>query len=489
MVASISSSGPTYCQCLTAVPIGGVGPYTALWSTGENTGTICPGFPGVVELLITDANGCIDDTFVTMGGGPPPELTVSSTPALCRNGTATASVTGGTPPYQFLWSTVPPQTDSVATGLFANQYYTVTVSDDSGCVQNAYVNIMTTSNLSSGINSTPDTCSHGVGNITGYAISGIPPYSYHWNTGDTITTLIDLNAGSYSFTVTDDSGCVDTSGVNLINFSPVQATTTEVNPSCTGADGSITLSVAGGTPSYNYFWNTIPPQSTNVASNLGVGLYHCLITDQQGCEADVSVNLIDNSTFLLSSYAAADTCGHGVGVAIATPVNGVPPYSYQWNNLASSPDSVLLNRYQGWNTCYVTDDSGWRPKAAFNFIRPFVVNFTECSCPFTADGSAAANVIGGTPPISYVWTNGSTGSTVNGLLQGHYSVYVTDSMGCSANYQYIVGYDSISPCAVIPARTGRHRLHGTDGRRPRGAHEERAAAAADPARDHRASSC
>jgi uncharacterized repeat protein (TIGR01451 family) len=450
--ATLYSTGPMSCPCYHASATGGVSPYTYMWSNGQTNPDICNAPPGVYILTVTDANGCTDDTTVTILVSTSLSVTMSSTPALCTNGTATASVTGGTPPFTYLWSTIPPQVDSVATGLIANQYYYVTVSDDSGCTTNAYVNISTTSNLTSGISSTPDTCSHGVGALTGYAVSGIPPYSYHWNTGDTITTLINQSSGSYSFTVTDDSGCVSTSSVSLNNFSPLQVNHTDVNPSCIGANGSITLTANGGSPQYIYFWNTIPPQYTNAISNLDVGIYHCFITDQQGCEANVSVYLTDNSNFSASSFASPDTCGQGVGIATAVTFNGVPPFSYQWNNLAASPDSVLNNRTIGWNTCWITDDSGCvrKTNVYVGNYSPLTVYATpqNASCIFTADGSATAIVNGGTQPYTYTWTNGTGGSSVSGLLQGHYSVYVTDANGCAAYDDYIVGYDSISPCAV-----------------------------------------
>ena len=450
LVASLIVTGPSSCPCYQVIGVGGVPPYTYMWSNGTVTPDLCNVPPGVYIAIVADADGCTDDTVVTITTGF--SMNISSTLALCRNGTATASVIGGVPPYYYQWNTVPPQTDSVATGLHANQTYFITISDDSGCVQTGSVSIGTTSNLSSGINSAPDTCSHSVGTMTGYALSGIPPYSYSWNTGDTVTTLANLNAGNYAFTVTDDSGCVSNSYLNLNNFSPVQVSHTDVHPSCTGANGSITLNVNGGSPAYNYFWNTIPPQSTNVASNLGIGLYSCLVTDQQGCQANISVNLTDNSSFTLTSIAVPDTCGQGVGRATAFPQNGVAPYSYQWNQLAASPDPVLDNQYQGWKTCWVTDDSGCVRKtmAYVGYFSPVSVNVVSqnSTCIFTADGTGSAIVSGGTPPYSYTWTNGSSGSIAGGFLQGQYSVYVVDSMGCVATDMFFIGYDSIAPCAV-----------------------------------------
>lgn len=451
LVASFTTSGPSSCaSCYLAQPIGGVPPYNFLWSTSEVSNGLCNLEPGTYSLTITDGNGCFDDTNFTVANGF--YLNVTSTPGSCRNGTATASVSLGAPPFQFNWHTVPIQTDSIATGLQAGQMYSVTVSDDSGCVQIGYITIATTSNLSSGISFNPDTCSHGVGAATGYAVSGVPPYSYLWNTNDTVTSLTNLNAGYYTFSVTDDSGCVSTSYQSLINFSPVQVTHSEVQPSCTNNTGSITLIATGGTTPYNYFWNTIPPQGTNVASNLSLGYYTCLITDMQGCTANVGVQLIDNSNLSVTANAVPDTCNRGVGVATAYPQNGVPPYMYKWNQLAPSASPPLANLYQGWNTCWVTDDSGCVRKALtyVGYFSPLNVSASSqnATCIFTADGTASAIATGGTQPYAYTWTNGSSGSTASGFLPGQYSVYVTDAQGCADYAIFPIGYDSIAPCAV-----------------------------------------
>ncbi|MCX6275571.1 MAG: T9SS type A sorting domain-containing protein [Bacteroidetes bacterium] len=452
LMVTLITTGPSTCQCYFALATGGIAPYSYNWSGGEATPELCNAPVGTYLVVVTDGNGCDTSISVTILTTSGISLNMSSTMALCTNGTATASVTGGTPPYQFQWNTVPPQTDSIAIGLHANQNYYVTVSDDSGCVQTGSVSIATTSNLGSGINFSPDTCGHGVGALTGYAVSGIPPYTYLWNSGDTVTALTNLNTGYFTFTVTDDSGCVSTSYQPLINFSPVQVTHSEVQPSCTDSSGSITLNTSGGTPAYNYFWNTIPPQSTNVASNLIRGTYSCLITDQQGCQANVAVILTDNSNFSATANAIPDTCGQGVGVATAFTQNGVAPFTFKWNQLAPSPNPVLSNLYQGWNTCWVTDDSGCVRKALayVGYFSPLNVSSSSqnASCIFTADGSATAIPTGGTQPYTYTWTNGTGGSVATGFLPGWYSVYVTDAQGCADASQFFIGYDSIAPCAV-----------------------------------------
>ncbi len=450
--ASLIFSGPSSCQCVTATATGGVPPYSYSWSGGQIANTICAFASGVYTLVVTDALGCTDDTVFQLSGSSF-VITANSTPAFCRNGTATVATSGGIPPFQYNWNTNPVQTDSVATGLHAGVTYNVTVTDDSGCVLMQQVYVPGGGNLNSGISYNPDTCGHGVGAATGYAVSGIPPYSYLWSTGDTVTSLSNLTSGFYSFTVTDDSGCVSTASQSVINYSPVQISHSEVQPSCTNDSGSITLNASGGTFPYNYFWNTIPPQITNVASNLIIGFYNCLVTDAAGCTATVGVLLNDNSNLMANASSLPDTCNKGVGVATAFASGGTPPYLYKWNQLSASANPVLSNRYPGHNTVWVTDDSGCvrKANAYVNYYSPMnvVASGQNASCIFTANGTASAGASGGILPYTYLWTNGSTTSSATGFFPGHYSVYVTDSQGCADYASVNIGYDSIAPCAVI----------------------------------------
>ncbi len=449
---TVTQIGNSSCPCYNISASGGNSPYSYIWSTGSTASSLCSAQAGTYALEIVDAMGCIADTSFTTTSSNPFSLYTTSTPALCRNGTAIASVIGGTPPFHYQWSTSVNDTDSTATGLHANQSYQVTVSDDSGCVQSEYVYIGTNSNLSSGINATPDTCSHGVGTLTGYALSGIPPYHYLWNTNDTITHLYNLHGGSYyTFTVADDSGCTSHSYQYLNNFSPVFATYSIVQPSCTSYTGKIILNTSGGIQPYNYYWNTNPVQSGDTATGLAVGNYSCLITDQRGCTANISAHVTDSSSFTVSATSTVDTCYHGTGQVYVSTQNGVPPFTYQWNYQSPVSISILSNLHPGWNQCIVTDQALCvrKAKAYVDYFSPLHVYVTphNSSCIFTADGSATAIVTGATPPLHFSWA-GDTSHTATNLLQGYYSCSVTDSIGCNSYQTFYVGYNAVLPCAV-----------------------------------------
>src|SRR6185369_1081454 len=144
---------------------------------------------------VTDMNGCSQSSSVDISQ---PEVLstsiLSSTNTSCvgnNNGSATASVTGGTSPYNYSWSPSGGAT-AAASGLAAGNY-TVTVTDAQHCSQSASVSILQ-----------PD------------AIAIIPFASDVWSTtGDTTSTASDLPVGNYPVTVTDANNCVQSSSVSI----------------------------------------------------------------------------------------------------------------------------------------------------------------------------------------------------------------------------------------------------------------------------------
>jgi len=449
---TLATTGISTCPCYIIGLTSGAGPYTYSLNgiSGNTANPLCELVPGQYYIQVMDANGCTADTFLNVPASAL-YLLGTVTPALCRNGTATITAYNGTPPYTYLWNTVPPQTDSVAVGLQANNTYTITVTDDSGCTQTQQYFIHTTSNLSSGISMIPDTCGHASGTLTAYGLSGFPPYRYHWNTNDSVASLTNQTSGHYSVTVTDDSGCVSVSSDFLSNYSPVLVSSSIVQPSCTSFTGSVTLTPTGGTVPYNYFWSTVPVQTTNVASGLATGYYTCLVTDQQGCTADIGALVTDSSSFRVSAVAVNDTCGLGTGKVIVSTTNGVAPFTYQWNSLPPDTNHMLPNLHARHVECIVTDQALCVRKATayVNYYSPMHVNVTphNAACIFDSTGWAEATVTGGTSPLTFAWT-GDTSHVKSNLYPGSYSCYVTDSMGCTSYRIFQIGYDAVLPCAV-----------------------------------------
>jgi len=204
---------------------GGTGAYTYLWDDPDSsiTAAVSGLAVGTYFVVVTDANGCNATASATVNDISGGTASISaSTNASCNgacDGDATASMTGGTPPYAYLWDDpfmpITPTIFSLCAGT-----YNVTVTDINGCADTSSVtiteppapDITTFSN-----DATPGACD---GNAIVSVNGGTPPYAYQWDAaaGSQTTTIADsLCPGTYAVTVTDAKGCTYVDSVNVGN--------------------------------------------------------------------------------------------------------------------------------------------------------------------------------------------------------------------------------------------------------------------------------
>ncbi len=431
----LTTTPPSSCSSnngsITATPMGGLSPYTYLWSNGGTTQTITGLGTGTYTVTVTDATGCTATKSATLTAPSNVSAWASSTDETCagaNDGTASASGMGGTQPYTYIWSNG--QTGSLITGLSPGSY-TVTVTDFFGCSGSATVYVAAGSTFALTINAqNVTTCGGSNGSATAVTSGGTPPFSYSWNTGATTQTITNLPAGFYSVTVTDINGCQKASSVwiteppNLSVF--VQATGT-VCPNQN--NGMASAFVNGGTAPFFYSWSN--GGNTQTISNLGAGNYYVTVTDINGCQGTASAT-INASDLIIDVIKTNVSCyGGNDGAIEVTGWNGTPPYFYQWNNGSNS--NVLTNLPAGNYTVTVTDSDGCAVWETITITEPpmIVINFnaTQPGCT-GGTGSATAIVSGGTPGYTYQWSNGGTGPTITNLSSGTYFVTVTDAMDC-----------------------------------------------------------
>jgi len=198
---------------------------------------------------------------------------------LC-DGSATVIATGGTPPYSYQWSTIPPQLTQTVTGLCAGTY-TCSVSDASGpCVpQNPPPTINEPPQLivSATAGTSPcDTC----GTLTVTVIGGTPGYTYLWYNSTNTQSAIFCGGGSYWIIVSDANGCTTSDTVTVTVSPPLTLGHVTTNATCdTCCDGYYVPAMGGGTLPYNFSTSCTP------FSNLCPGTNYCCITDANGCTA------------------------------------------------------------------------------------------------------------------------------------------------------------------------------------------------------------
>jgi len=182
----------------TASATSGTTPYTYLWSNGATTASISGVVAGTYTITITDANGCSDNSSVTI---TEPAVLVASavvdSNVSCfglSDGGATASATGGTTPYTYLWSNG--ATTASISGVVAGTY-TVTITDANGCTDNSSATITEPIALeSTDIVRATDSYDWIDGNTYTESISG-PTHVLTASTGCDSTITLDLTIINY----------------------------------------------------------------------------------------------------------------------------------------------------------------------------------------------------------------------------------------------------------------------------------------------------
>ncbi len=359
------------------------------------------------------------------------------------NGNATVTPTGGTPPYTYSWS---PGGNTAAkdSGLCAGTY-TVTVTDALAANVNQIATISQPTSITVSPTQVNVACRYAsTGSATGLPGGGTPPYLYSWTggsigSGQGTQTIGGLAAGGYTLTVTDNMGCTKLQTYIITQPSNPDVLTPSVsNETCGGGnDGSGYVTATGNAP-FTYNWT--PTGGTGPgATSLIAGTYTCTVTDNFACATPVVMTVSQPPilTPTVTSYTDVLCNGATTGAISVTTTGGTGttiPYTYSWNTAPVQSTSNATNVPAGTYTCTVTDSVGCTATAIQTISQPAVLNVTlsgaNASCG-VCDGSATANVTGGTTPYIYSWSPGAqTTQSTSALCAGTYSCHVTDSYGC-----------------------------------------------------------
>ena len=417
---------------------GGTGVYTYAWSPIGGIDSTASNLPaGTYSVIVTDGNGCTQtDSIVVANTGGPAVSIASFTNVSCSggsDGTATVSVTGGTPPYTYLWTNG--DITSIADSLFAGNY-AVTVMDSNGCIGSDNITITEPTPLIATGNSSPSNCNNSNGLAFVNPLGGIPPYTYLWNDPDSqITdTATGLSAGAYIVIITDDNGCTLAFPVSVSNISgPIIDSITTTDVTCNGeSTGSATVSISSGTLPFAYLWDDSLAQTTITATGLAAGLVSVTVTDLNNCIVIGSINIAEPSPLIVNTFGANICYGDSVQISAAA-LGGTGAHSYTWDN--SLPDSTAHIVSPDTTTTYtviVMDENSCQDSATITVIvyPPLMVSGSSVViCEGESVVLSAAPSGGNGGPYYYTWNDGSTDSsiTVSPLDTITYTVIVSDS--------------------------------------------------------------
>ena len=487
---------------LEAMVSGGVQSYSYQWldgSTSLGQGSTVSNLPPSVnyQLQVTDANGCQSLAFASLS--EPSEIQVLTsvvTPAYCEDvatGGISVVATGGTlengSDYSYAWDN-PGAFQQLTNNLTAQESgdYTVTVTDDNGCVQTQTINIPLQPTFVSSTTSSETSC-YGAsdGSATIDVLGGYAPYTYYWtyNNGSSVTTNsqnptyanANVPYGVYSVLIVDGNGC-DISDTGFVSQPLALEYHIEKlsDQSCFGdgslCDGKLQLGIEGGNSLYTYSWldnqGNILGSSTisnnNISSILTIdtidglceGFHTITVTDDKNCSSTLHINSPElnpveilegedvSASINMQTVSGTLLCYGDSGMS-ASVLNPDPRFTYDWY-----VDGVLMLS----DTLDATNLPGGQLTAVANFLgctgtssevtlqQPAALNIisqqTNVSCFGDGNGSITITTQGGTGAYDYQWSTGANTSTISSLSAGVYDVTITDANNCSLAEQFTV---------------------------------------------------
>ena len=423
----------------------GTAPYTYEWLDGAAGARRENLSANTYTLYVTDAKGCRVDTSFVIADPAKLQITATTNDPQCfndTNGAIDVQVTGGSGIYTYSWDHG--ANASLVTGLAAGTY-TVTVNDSKGCTTNQSFTLVNPPQIIVNVQETSITCNGGTGKLT--VTNPSINHTYQWGSATNPnlgsgSELAGINAGVYTLTITDASGCQSTITSTLTEPDPLvlaEVLSAKIAPSCLTGQGQAEVSVTGGSGNYQYFWFNASGglvATTAQATGLGVGTYNVEVRDQAdaSCTANIAVVIQQASEMTFgNSVVNGPTCtGDTDGMVELIVTNGVSPYTYSWNIAATT--NKIENLAPGTYTVTVTDALGCTKDTAFTLVNPVPLQVTEnitqptCGC----DGEITLDVTGGTDNnYTYQWAHDASlnASNLTNLCPGNYTVTVTDKSG------------------------------------------------------------
>ena len=459
---------------ITCTTIGGTFPFDYEWTgpTGftSDQESIFNLEPGTYCVDLVDSHGCAYSECFDITQPAPIEVQVLvsdfndfgvSCNGVC-DGSIDITASGGFAPYSYS----PAQNlEDLCPGLV-----NVIVTDATGCEFTQDVEITEPAPMSVSLTSplydcgTNVNCSGGnTGTIFSTVLGGTAPdLTYYWievSTGDTLLSgsgipdIDDLFAGEYQLVAVDLNGCSGSASITLdepATAFTVSATLIQFpsgdNVSCFGAcDGEIMYSADGncGDPVYSWFDSESNPLTSTV--NLCAGLYTLVSIDGAECTYTLDVTLIEPAEILLNPIVTTTACFNVDTASIVLDITGgSAPFMISWDSdLPTQPSQDNLS--PGTYIVMIIDVNGCESEQEFEITEPDTLLVTLFS-PILAypdfnvsefmgtNGSVDAEVTGGTPSYTFVWTGegdfNSFSQDISGLLAGEYCLIVTDSLGC-----------------------------------------------------------
>jgi hypothetical protein len=445
------SANPVLCHgdstgSVLAVVQGAELPVQFFWENSPGAGDQLLNLPaGTYVLAVVDSLGCADtaSVLVTQPDALVANLAVSDfngfeiSCAGANDGSITTVPSGGAGGYQYAWA---PTGVGPSLGNLPPGAYSLTLTDANSCSVVTDTVLSEPLPLALALTVQDEICLNAAnGSIGGTIQGGVQPYLVNGQPATGSAFLLNgLAAGAYPVAVVDANGCsigADTSLV--VQFSDVSVSTDSV--ACFGGNDGQAVAMGTGFPPFSFVWSG---GQTQAMISGPAGVYSVTVSDALGCTY-VLQTAIGQPAALAGAAIPQDVgCfGDSTGQVVLSGQGGTPPYLFELNGQPAL--SPVPNLPAGTYTFLLTDANGCMVPLTAEVLQPAPlavdVQATDAVCFGSSTGSATASASGGTPPYTYIWSNGATGAVLDALPAGAYALSVTDANGCARTDTTLVG--------------------------------------------------
>lgn len=432
---------------------GGLGPYNYNIGPANNSNGIFVGLnAGLFNIQITDANGCIKDTTLTLI--EPDTITANFViqDIMCFgecDGEIDINALGGTPPLLYSADGGISQQSSDTLDLLCVGNYSVQIEDYHNCTYTVNQIVSEPNDISTVLVPTIATCNLNNASITVNSIggTGIFNYSLSDNNGATYTVpsinniFNNLGPGNYIIKINDANGCEDYESTDILaDPIPTIDFIATTNILCNGGNnGSITITSGQGIGIHEYSLDNIFFFPTNIFNNLTAGVYNVFVRDGNGCIAQSQTTIIEPTPLVNNTITTNLICNNDFSGSInMLPTGGTTSYTYSIDNGTTfQPINSFNNLSANFFTTIVMDANGCTDVINTQIFEPASITTTPIlvgvTCFGDCDGSIDLQPNGGTGILSYQWTANianAVSSTATNICGGIYDAIITDANGC-----------------------------------------------------------
>jgi hypothetical protein len=314
-----------------------------------------------------DENTCNDTKTITVtvggGGGVTVNSTINAQPTCSSNsGQVTLVATGGTAPFTYSLNNGTPQSSATFSNL-APGTYSYTIIDNSGCSGTGTFTLNTPSNVVATATQSGSILCYGNQNatITVIGSGGQTSYTYSINgtSYQSSNQFTNIGAGTYTIYAKDANGCLGQTTLTITQPSQMVVNAVPTMITCNGAaNGQITATATGGTPSYQYSVDGINFYPQNTVNNLSAGNYTISVKDANGCIQTFSTTITEPNLLVATGVSIGAPTGTSTGSITMSANGGLSPYTYSINGTNYYSGSLFSNLAPGTYTCYVKDANG-----------------------------------------------------------------------------------------------------------------------------------